>query len=459
MTAKRKNRIRREEDQATAAHRPSYISPISLPHDFEESQEFRQGYEIVENTSKSLFASGVAGSGKSTWLTYLRQNTRKRLVVLTPTGIAAINVQGQTIHSFFKFPHSLIQKDDVRRLSTNGLLEKLELLVIDEVSMVRPDLLDAVDYSLRLNRNCFDLPFGGVQVLLIGDLYQLPPVLDRDLAEHYSELYETRYFFSAKVFEEAEFHSFTLTKNFRQRDKIFMSLLNKIRNDSANDADLNLLNTRVDPKLAEDWKDSIRLVPTNAAADAVNHARLSKLPGEEYLYQASIKGEYDRRSYPADEYLRLKVQAQVLMIKNDPSGRWVNGSVGQITDLSSDGIKVRIDHGEFDVHPVKWDKIAYRHDRVSGGITHDVIGTFEQFPVKLAWAITVHKSQGLTLNKVVVDLDRGAFDHGQTYVALSRCRSLEGLLLKRPVRHSDVIFDQRIHRISGLFSPIEGKNS
>ncbi len=459
MKAKKKNKTKEVGGILDSKRPPSYISPIALPVDFEESQEFRQCYEVVENTSKPLFVTGIAGSGKSTWLTYLRQNTRKRLVVLTPTGIAAVNVQGQTIHSFFKFPHTLIQKEDVRRLSTNGLLEKLDLLVIDEVSMVRPDLLDAIDYSLRLNRNCFNLPFGGVQVLLIGDLYQLPPVLDKDLAEHYSELYETRYFFSARVFEEAKFYSFALTKNFRQKDRIFMSLLNKLRDNSVSDADLQLLNTRVDPELAEVWKDSIRLVPTNAAADAVNHARLSKLPGAEFLYQASIKGEYDRRSYPADEYLRLKVQAQILMIKNDPSGRWVNGSVGQITDLSSDGIKVRIDHGEFDVHPVKWDKIAYRHDSSSGGITHDVIGTFEQFPVRLAWSLTIHKSQGLTLDKVIVDLDRGAFDHGQTYVALSRCRTLEGLLLKRPVRHSDVIFDQRIHRISGLFSPIEGKNS
>ncbi len=431
------------------------IAALSLPPDFEESQEFRQGYEIVEKTSRSLYISGVPGAGKSTWLTSFRKNTKKNLVVLTPTGIAAVNVQGQTIHSFFKFPHSLIQKEDIRRHPTNGLFKKLDLLTIDEVSMVRPDLLDAVDYSLRLNRNCFNLPFGGVQILLIGDLYQLPPVLDKELAKHYAELYETRYFFSAKVFEEAKFHSFTLTKNFRQKDEKFMSLLNRIRNNNVSDDDLRLLNTRVDPELAEVWRDSIRLVPTNAAADAVNHSRLSKLPGEEFLYQATIKGEYDRRSYPADENLILKVGAQVLMIKNDPGGRWVNGSIGRVVELTPDGIKAQIDHGIYDVHPVKWDKIVYEHGGSSGGITPEVVGTFEQFPVKLAWSITVHKSQGLTLDKVIVDLDRGAFDHGQTYVALSRCRTLEGLVLKRPVKRSDIIFDRRIDRISGLFIPSE----
>lgn len=434
--------------------RPVHISPLSLPADFELNKEFRKGIDAIEKTSKCIYITGVAGTGKSALLTYWRQNTGKNCVILAPTGIAAINIQGETIHSFFKFPHALIQKERIRRLWASGLFEKLELLVIDEVSMVRPDLLDGVDHALRLNRNRFDVPFGGVQIVLIGDLYQLPPVLDKELAEHYGELYDTRYFFSARVFEETEFHSLILKKNYRQQDKKFMSLLNKIRTNHVGEADLRLLNSRVDPALAEISKDSIRLTPTNAVANVVNHARLARLPGKEFIYQAKIMGEYNRRAHPADELLRLKVGAQVLMVKNDPDKRWVNGSVGKVVELTSDGVKVQIGHGIYDVHPVKWEKIAYKHDEVTGDIIAEVVGSFEQFPAKLAWAVTIHKSQGLTFDRVVVDLDHGAFDHGQTYVALSRCRSFEGLILKRPVSFSDIIFDKRIHRINDLLTPL-----
>ncbi|MBI3317191.1 MAG: AAA family ATPase [Candidatus Omnitrophica bacterium] len=429
------------------------ISPLVLPVDFERSDEFQQCYEIVEKTEKSVYVSGVAGSGKSTFLTFLRQNTRKNLIVLTPTGIAAVNIQGQTIHSLFKFPHALIQKENIKRLWANGLFEKLDLLVIDEISMVRPDLLDGVDYALRLNRERFDTPFGGVQVVMIGDLYQLPPVLEKELAEHYSELYASEFFFSANVLKEMRCYSFMLTKNYRQKDPQFMALLNKIRNNSINEADLRLLNSRVNSELAEVAKEYLRLTPTNAAANAVNHARLAKLPGKEFLYQATVTGEYDWRSHPADEQLRLRVGAQVLMVKNDPDKRWVNGNIGEVVELASNGMKVRIDHGIYDVQPVKWEKNGYRHDGIKG-IVPEVIGTFEQFPVRLGWAITIHKSQGLSLDKAIVDLDGGAFAHGQTYVALSRCRSFEGLVLKRPVGFRDIIFDKRIHRVADLFIPI-----
>jgi len=311
------------------------------------------------------------------------------------------------------------------------VFEKLDLLVIDEISMVRPDLLDGIDYALRLNRGRFDVPFGGTQIVLFGDLGQLPPVLDRELAEHYGELYDTRYFFSANVIKEVDFYTLVLRKNYRQQDKDYITLLERIRLNDISMTDLQRLNARVDPALAETLKDCIPLTPTNARANSINHTRLAQLRRKEFLYQAKITGEYDRRSHPADEMLRLRVGAQVLMVKNDPDKRWVNGSIGTVVELTHDGMKVQIRHGVYDVLPVKWEKIAYKHDPVSGAIVSEVVGSFEQYPVKLAWAVTIHKSQGLTVDRVIVDLDRGAFEHGQTYVALSRCRSLDGLILKK----------------------------
>ncbi len=436
---------------------PVLTSVPTLPKDFELGDEFRECFAKVEQ-GKSLLLEGNAGTGKTTFLTYWSRNTKKNYVIVAPTGIAAINSGGQTIHSFFKFPPELVQKKDVRELQRIGqVFRVLDVLVIDEVSMLRADLLDAIDYSLRINRKVHDVPFGGVQIILIGDLCQLPPIVDKELAEHFGELYDTPYFFSAKVFSDAQFHQFILKKNYRQRDAKFMSLLNKVRNRSITEDDLRLLNTRVNSVLAETWDNAIRLTPTNAAANAINQIRLAELPGKEFLYEAVIKGDFDNALYPTETQLKLKVGAQVLMVKNDnPSRRWVNGSIGEVIELNSDAVKVRIGHGVHDVTPVIWEKIKYRHDEQTDGIVSDVVGSFEQYPIRLAWAVTIHKSQGLTFDRVVVDFGEGTFVHGQCYVALSRCRSIEGLVLKRAVNFSDIIYDERIHRISKLFTPHEG---
>lgn len=431
-------------------HRPR-IGALALPDNFKLNSEFKRSLNEIK-TGKDLFITGAAGSGKTTLLACLKQTTKKNIIILGPTGLSAVNAGGVTIHSFFKFPPKLVQKKDILELSHSGqILQRLDLLIVDEASMVRADLLDAVDYALRLNRNAPLFPFGGVQVVLFGDLFQLPPVVDTALAEHFEELYQTPYFFSANVFKEVQFHQITLKKNYRQRDKKFIAILNKIRNGKITEEDLRVLNSRVDPGLSESWENCITLTPTRAASTKINLTRLEKLPGQEYLYEALVKGEYDQALFPTETHLRLKVGCQVLMVKNDsPGRRWINGSLGEIVALESDGVKVKVGHGVHTVTPETWENFRYKCSAL-GGIESETIGSFKQYPIRLAWAITIHKSQGLSFNRVVIDFGNGTFAHGQAYVALSRCRSLKGIVLKRPIKYSDIIFDEQVHRISDLY--------
>ena len=431
---------------------------LSLPADFELSDEFVTGFNAIEKTKKNLYITGEAGTGKTTLLKYFRQKTQKNFIVLAPTGIAAINSHGQTIHSFFRFPPKLIQKDHVKRAhGARAIFETLELLIVDEASMMRADLMDGIDYALRINKGIPGKPFGGVQVVLFGDLFQLPPIVDREMAGIYNGLYETPYFFSAEVFQKAKFHHFNLQKIYRQKEQAFKGLLNKIRNRSVTDDEMKILNSRVDPALCEAAHDCITLTPTNAAAHAINMTRLRNLEGEEFCYDAGVEGEFDRSSYPTETELRLKRGAQVLMIRNDPEKRWVNGSIGEVVDLNREMVEVRIGHKIHSIEATTWEKIKYRYDEVEEKIAEEVTGSFQQFPIKLAWAITIHKSQGLTFDKLIIDLDHGAFTHGQVYVALSRCRSFEGMLLRRPVTHRDIIFDERIHKIKDHFPELSAK--
>ncbi|MFA7001696.1 MAG: PIF1 family ATP-dependent DNA helicase [Candidatus Omnitrophota bacterium] len=417
------------------------------------SEEFAAAFEAIEYTRDCFCVTGEAGTGKTTLLKYLRLKTQKPYVVLAPTGIAAINCYGQTVHSFFKFPHKLIHREQIKRIARMGkIFSRLRLLILDEASMMRADLLDGIDHALRVNRGRPEEPFGGVQVVLFGDLFQLAPIVDRELAATYGEFYETPYFFSSKIFKQVRFGRLNLRKIYRQSDLEFKTLLNKIRNKTFVQEDLDRLNTRVDPDLCESCGDRIILTPTNAAARAINEHRLSELEGEVFTYSAAVTGDFDEASYATESALRLKIGAQVLMVKNDPEKRWVNGSVGEVTGLTEDSIEVRIGNSVYAIEPALWEKIKYRFDKETGQISEEVMGSFEQYPLRLAWAITIHKSQGLTFDRVIVDLHHRAFAHGQVYVALSRCRSMEGLILRRPVTARDIIFDERVQTFTDAFS-------
>jgi ATP-dependent exoDNAse (exonuclease V) alpha subunit len=320
-------------------------------------------------------------------------------------------------------------------------------VVIDEVSMVRADVMDAIDHSLRLNRKRPHEPFGGVQVILIGDLYQLPPIVDKELHDYFSDTYKSPYFFDAQVFNAHPFEVIELQKVFRQRDPGFIELLNKVRNNQILAADLLTLNQRCVPSAAGGTGElAITLTSTNGLASQINVERLDALRAKACLFDAVVTGSFDESSCPTDRRLKLKPGAQVMMVKNDPNKRWVNGSLGVVHQLTHEGITVSFGDAVFEVEPSAWDKIEYEYNPSDGRIEPRVTGSFRQYPIKLAWAITVHKSQGKTFDHVIIDLGRGAFAHGQTYVALSRCRSFEGIRLKSPIKRSDIILDGTVSR-------------
>jgi ATP-dependent exoDNAse (exonuclease V) alpha subunit len=427
-------------------HKEILSIPSGIPSDFVLTPEFSQTFEQLEHTTRHFYITGNAGTGKSTLLQYFKENTKKKIVVLAPTGIAAINIGGATIHSFFRFPFHFITPSDIKHMrDKEKLFSALDTLVIDEVSMVRADLMDAIDLSLRINRKKMDEPFGGVQVVLVGDLYQLPPIIDQELEEYFSDHYETPYFFSAKVFREVRLNTIELQTVFRQTDPAFIQLLNKVRNNILQIADLGALNKRHDPSCKFHEHDlAITLTSTNALASAMNLQRLMALRSHEFVYNADVQGDFDNKSFPTENKLRLKQGAQVMMVKNDPNKRWVNGSLGIIKRLTDETIEVSFGNIVHEVEPTTWEKLEYEYDRENNMIEPFVNGSFKQFPIKLAWAITIHKSQGKTFEKVIIDLGRGAFAHGQAYVALSRCRSLNGIYLQSPLRYRDIILDPRV---------------
>lgn len=422
-----------------------------IPADFDFNEEFQNAFDLIENTDEHLFITGKAGTGKSTLLEYFKRNTAKNIAVLAPTGIAAIKARGQTIHSFFKFPPRFIQKEHVHRLRKAKVIKHLDTLVIDEASMLRADLLDGIDYSLRINREEDDIPFGGVQIIIFGDLFQLPPVVEREIEELMKhQRYRSPYFFSAHVFNSLELGYIELHKIYRQKDAAFIDLLSKIRIKRIDQNGLDLLNARVNSKIGHDTQGIITLTTTNNIAHKINVNCLGKIQARRYEYNADIRGKYGEKSYPAEACLTLKNGAQVMLIKNDRDKRWVNGTIAEISDLSQTFIKVRIGKNVYEVPKVSWEKIEYTYNPKEEKIKEKVIGSFEQYPLKLAWAITIHKSQGQTFKDVIIDMGYGAFTHGQTYVALSRCVSLEGIVLKKPIVHSDLIFDDRIYQFQKI---------
>ena len=425
-----------------------------LPDNFKLNNEFLEAFEILENTNNHIFITGKAGTGKSTLLKFFKLNTAKKTVVLASTGIAALNVGGLTIHSFFRFPPKLIIKDVIRRIRNRNTIKQIDTIIIDEVSMVRADLMDGIDYALRINRENMKIPFGGVQMVFFGDLFQLPPVVEKDVKEYLNENYDSPYFFGSKVFKETKIKYIELNKIFRQKDKKFIDLLNRIRNKNEIGKALTLLNDRVDCRKTEINRHRVILTTTNSKASDINNEKLSKLSDKEYNYEAKIVGELGEKSYPTERSLKLKKDAQIILIMNDPQRRWMNGTISQIAGLSRDSIQIAIDDYTYEVPKVTWQKIAYKYNAEKKEIEEKTIGTFEQYPLKLAWAITIHRSQGQTFNNVFIDIGHGAFTHGQVYVALSRCTSLEGIILKKPISESDIIFDKRIYEFRDKYLEI-----
>lgn len=413
--------------------------------------QFKRALEWMEDTEKNIFVTGRAGTGKSTLLNYFRGSTRKKVVVLAPTGVAAINVSGQTIHSFFRFKPDVTTAAILRKKKSEkkNIYKKLKTIVIDEVSMVRADLLDCVDKFLRFNGPDETRPFGGVQMIFIGDLYQLPPVVTSHQKEIFRTHYATPYFFSAQAFDGLEMVLIELEKIYRQRDDEFIRLLNAIRNRTATDADLALFNRRHDPQFKAPREDFyIHLTSTNDLADNLNEVQLAELPGRTRKFSGLIEGDFGREYLPTAVDLKLKKGAQVMLLNNDSYGRWVNGTIGRVNGFKKDKewgdiILARLDTGEdVEITPYTWE--IYRFFLKEGELASEVVGAFTQFPLRLAFAITIHKSQGKTFEKAVIDVGRGTFAHGQMYVALSRCTTLEGIVLKQPLRKSHILMDWQV---------------
>ena len=415
--------------------------------------EFKHAVDLLENTYKNVFITGRAGTGKSTLLNYFCKFTKKKFVVIAPTGVAALNVGGQTIHSFFGFRPNVTLADIAKlpfESNSENIYKIVETIVIDEISMVRADLLDCVDAFLKLNGRKAEAPFGGIQVVFIGDLYQLPPVITGSDKALIAGLYETPYFYSAKVFEDLKMELVELTKVYRQRESTFIELLTNIRNNSVTDEELELLNTRVRPEKTNSFSEElgVYLTTTNRAAAQVNSERLAEIKKKLHRFSGTIEGEFDEKSLPASIHLKLKVSAQVMMVNNDAYGRWVNGTLGVVKSIKKDGdgnkfINVQLESGnKVDIYPHTWN--IYHYYAENGTLCSEVVGTFTQYPLILAWAITIHKSQGKTFDNVIIDIGDGTFACGQIYVALSRCRRLEGIILKKAITKKHIWTDYRV---------------
>lgn len=424
----------------------------------QQSEESRLAWEFTEHTGKSIFLTGKAGTGKTTFLKYVREQSTKRMIVVAPTGVAAINAAGVTIHSFFQLPPSpfvpethIKQRFDYSR-EKRDIMRTLDLLIIDEISMVRADLLDAIDMVLRRFRQ-HDKPFGGVQLLMIGDLQQLTPVVTPDDEAIIGQYYATPYFFSSHALQSVDYVTIALTHVYRQQDDTFVNLLNHIRDGRATAADLQRLNARCHPEFRPRPDDDyIRLTTHNRMADSYNEAEMSRLLGHAQTYRASIEDTFPEYLYPTADTLTLKIGAQVMFVKNDTSvdRRYYNGRIGHVTRLSRDVVWVLCpgDSDEIEVRPELWENTHYTLNEQTKTIEPQVQGTFSQLPLRLAWAITIHKSQGLTFERAIIDAQL-SFAPGQVYVALSRCRTIEGLVLASPISESAIRKDYRVDEYIG----------
>jgi ATP-dependent exoDNAse (exonuclease V) alpha subunit len=441
------------------------------------NSEFNRAVDLVLKTNKLIYLTGKAGSGKTTFLKYIKQTTTKKTVVLAPTGVAALNAGGQTIHSFFKIAPSVYVPDDFRlraksmpndddkrtifhhfkyKKGHKNLILGMELLIIDEVSMVRCDLLDVIDKILRVFREREAEPFGGVQVLLIGDAFQLPPIAQNDQWEILRDYYQTPFFFSSLVLKENKPQYIELKKIYRQHDKQFIDLLNNIRINQVSKEDLELLNSRFIPSVfKDDNSEYITIATHNRIVDDTNAMKLNSLSSKLKTYEADITGDFPDKMMPTEKKLNLKVGSQIMFIRNDvEKKRYFNGKLGKIKKLDKDKIVIELpDSKDIEVPKYTWHNIKYSWIANDRKINEDVIGEFKQFPIKLAWAVTVHKCQGLTFEKVIADL-RQSFSPGQVYVALSRCTSLSGLILKSRISRSVIKTDPNVIRFADIESNI-----
>lgn len=447
----------------------NYLLIIAMAVDAEhidlDNAEFQNAWSLVRDTHRSVFLTGKAGTGKSTFLKWICEHTKKQYVVLAPTGIAAVNVGGQTLHSFFKIPLKPLVPGDVDfsphnirqtlRYTKNKIktIRSLELIIIDEISMVRADVIDFIDQVLRIFSGNMREPFGGKQLLLVGDIFQLEPVVTANDKQILGRWYRQYFFFNARVFGQLSLVPIELRKIYRQTDSQFIAMLDRVRVNQASPMDMGAINSRCNPRYKSGDGFEMTLATRRDTVDSINDEHMRALQSKEYTYEGEITDIFPDNDLPTLKELTLKVGAQVIFIRNDKENRWVNGTIAHVSELTDDSVEVATENGDcYRLEPEMWENVQYSYDEKAQKVVGVVKGTFKQYPIKPAWALTVHKSQGLTFGKVVIDFAGGAFSSGQAYVALSRCTSLEGITLLRPLQQRDIIVNPAVVQFSRQFN-------